>query len=251
MRDKLKNERYFEKYDRSMFNSIQKSFITLEKGEVVEKMIPYYKKSTFSYMLMYCISAYSSGKDISEIKKRYIDALHYMPTGWIPEVVRPYYKGKRLNEYSESYMLRMLSLGYLLDISAADYSILVDLIDRDGVKDYLYEFIIRAKIKDRIPIKEESYIKPFYLPTAYKRLRMAITEPDKKKSSKLVREFVEKDFVRYLKKSDQYDYHVSEHDIYYGYWSFESAAVVKILELDDSKFIDCQYYPKDLVHNEG
>lgn len=248
MRDKFKNERYFEKYDRMLFDSIQNSFIKLEKGVVVEKMIPFYKKSTFSYMLSYCISAYSSGKAIAEVKKRYIDALNYMPLGWIPEVVRPYYKGKRLNEYSEYYMLRMLSLGYLLDISEDDFCIMVNLIDRDGVKDYLYECIIRAKLKDRIPITEESYIKPFYLPNAFKRLRMAITEQDKKKSAKLVREFVEKDFVRYLKKSDQYDYHVSEHDIYYGYWSFESAAIVKILGLDDSKFRDCQYYPKDLVH---
>lgn len=248
MRDKLKNARYFEKYDGMLFDSIQESFIKLERGVVVEKMISYYKKSTFSYMLSYCISAYSSGKDIAEVKKRYMDALNYMPIGWIPEVVRPYYKGKRLNQYSEYYMLRMLSLGYLLDVSEEDFLILVNLIDRDGVKDYLFEFIIRAKISNRLPIEEESYIKFFDFPNAFKRLRMAITEQDKKKSSKLVREFVEKDFIRYLKKSDQYELHESEHDIYYGYWSFETAAIVKILGLDDSKFIDCQYYPKDLVH---
>jgi hypothetical protein len=248
MRDKLKNERYFKKYEKNLIEWINERPKTLEKGEVAEMMKKSYSKVTFSLMLNYCISAYSSGKDIAEVKKRYMDTLNYMPIGWIPEVVRPYYKGKRLNEYSEYYMLRMLSLGYLLDISEEDFSILVNLIDRDGVKDYLYEYIIRAKLKDRMPITEESYIKPFDLPNAFKRLRMAITEQDKKKSAKLVREFVEKDFVRYLKKSDQYDLHESEHEIYYGYWSFETAAIVKILGLDDSKFIDCQYYPKDLVH---
>lgn len=105
MRDKLKNERYFEKYEKKRFDSIQNSFITMEKGEVVEKMIPYYKKSTFAYLLDYCISSYSSGKDIPEVKKRYMDTLHYMPIGWIPEVVRSDYKGNLINEYSESYTL--------------------------------------------------------------------------------------------------------------------------------------------------
>jgi hypothetical protein len=34
---------------------------------------------------------------------------------------------------------------------------------------------------------------------------------------------------------------------YFGYWSFESAAIVAALGLDDSSFRDNEYYPKDLV----
>ena len=34
---------------------------------------------------------------------------------------------------------------------------------------------------------------------------------------------------------------------YYGRWSFESAVIVAILDLDDSKFRENEYYPKNLV----
>jgi hypothetical protein len=37
------------------------------------------------------------------------------------------------------------------------------------------------------------------------------------------------------------------HDTYYGAWSFESAAITAILDLDDSRFKNNKYYPKDLV----
>jgi hypothetical protein len=33
----------------------------------------------------------------------------------------------------------------------------------------------------------------------------------------------------------------------FGYWSFETAAIVKIMGLDDSSFRGCKYYPKIFV----
>ncbi len=35
---------------------------------------------------------------------------------------------------------------------------------------------------------------------------------------------------------------------YLGYWSFESAALVKMFNLDDSSLIDVPYYPYDFAH---
>ena len=35
---------------------------------------------------------------------------------------------------------------------------------------------------------------------------------------------------------------------YYGYWSNETAAAVKILGIDDSCLKNQQYYPYDLAH---
>ncbi|WP_428680745.1 PoNe immunity protein domain-containing protein [Photobacterium sanguinicancri] len=31
-------------------------------------------------------------------------------------------------------------------------------------------------------------------------------------------------------------------------WCWESALIVKLYDIDDSSFIDNEYYPKDLVH---
>ncbi|MBF4636310.1 DUF1911 domain-containing protein [Agreia pratensis] len=38
---------------------------------------------------------------------------------------------------------------------------------------------------------------------------------------------------------------------YGGYWCFEAAAVVKLLDIDDSSFRDNEFYPADLVHPDG
>lgn len=40
---------------------------------------------------------------------------------------------------------------------------------------------------------------------------------------------------------------LQNNDKYVGYWSFESAAVVYLLDLDDSSLHQFLYYPKDLV----
>ena len=44
------------------------------------------------------------------------------------------------------------------------------------------------------------------------------------------------------------DYHLMDTDAYIGYWSWGSALVVKLYNIDDSSFIEHEYYPKDLVH---
>ena len=45
-----------------------------------------------------------------------------------------------------------------------------------------------------------------------------------------------------------YDTHKSDQMTYYGYWSNETAAAVKILGIDDSCLKNQQYYPYDLAH---
>ncbi|MBK8927229.1 MAG: DUF1911 domain-containing protein [Crocinitomicaceae bacterium] len=76
---------------------------------------------------------------------------------------------------------------------------------------------------------------------------MAIEETDKSKSESLIKEFITKDWYKNHKDAGWYDSHKSKHNTYFGYWSFETAAIVVIKGLDDSSFRDCQYYPKDLV----
>ena len=50
---------------------------------------------------------------------------------------------------------------------------------------------------------------------------------------------------RYDAHSDYawYNYHLRKTDTYCGYWSFESAAVAKILKLDNGKIYNLDYYP--------
>lgn len=196
---------------------------------------------------------YSGGSPISDIKLQIPIGLKLISESWDGFWLVDH-NGKKLNQYGLSgydEMLWMLSLGYLLNIDEEDFEKLVEVIDRDGVKDYLFEFIIRAKLKERQPISQESYAEFFGVPEIFKKLRQAINETDKAKAEKLIKEFITKDWYKNHKDAGWYNSHKSKHDTYFGYWSFETAAIVKIMGLDDSSFIDCQYYPKDLVHQEN
>ncbi|EIN8848795.1 DUF1911 domain-containing protein, partial [Listeria monocytogenes] len=47
---------------------------------------------------------------------------------------------------------------------------------------------------------------------------------------------------------ESHDYHEK---IYSGYWSWESGAIAKILQLNDNDLKNLPYYPYDLVHYKG
>ncbi|MCX2682107.1 DUF1911 domain-containing protein [Galbibacter sp. EGI 63066] len=251
LRDQIKDKNFF---DRIIANKVVSNKIWISKcenGEIKDNRVSFVKRNISWTNLTILSARYSAGYSVEELVfnwKKSVKLIHESWDGFwklkqgTPPVEHDQYI---LSAYDE--MLWMLSLGYLLDIEEADFKKLAEVIDRDGVKDYLFEFIIRAKLKDRQPITEESYREFFGIPDTFKKLRQAITETNKTKAENLIKEFITKDWYKNHKDAGWYNSHKSKHDTYFGYWSFETAAVVAIMNLDDSSFRDCQYYPKDLV----
>ena len=64
----------------------------------------------------------------------------------------------------------------------------------------------------------------------------------------LLKEYLQEKWYDIHKECAWYNSHLSNKNIYCGYWSFEAGAIAKILKLDDSNLRDIQYYPYDLVH---
>lgn len=253
MRDNLKSEQHFDKWINEFYQSLDRVTNWILTGKTAPERVNTMKQSMVQTSINLINCKYSSSKDIATLCGDLINAINLTHESWDGfwklragepngSIVLDQYI---LSAYDE--MLWMLSLGYLLNIEEADFNKLVEVIDRDGVKDFLFEFIIRAKIKDRQPIKEESYREFFGVPQTFEKLRQAITEIDKTKAEKLIKEFITKEWYKNHKDAGWYNSHKSKHDTYFGYWSFETAAVVKIMGLDDSSFIDCPYYPKDLL----
>lgn len=250
MRQKFKDIYYYfknlPKYDAMIEQSNQR----FKDGLIPNERIKISNDLFRNLKLSKTILKYTFGEPIEEVKKEFANVINYANENWVGLWTLKLSASKILNQYILSgydEMLWMLSLGYLLDIPEDDFKKLVYLVDADGVKDILFEFIISAKLKDRKPISEESYRERFDIPRIFKKLREAIIDPDKSKAEKLVKEFIRVEWYRNHKGQGWYDCHKSAHDVYYGYWSFETAAVVKILGLNDSEFKDWQYYPKDLV----
>jgi hypothetical protein len=249
MRSTLKNQEYYTSYQSEKKFIIDRSKNWLAEGKVPQERIPIAIDGIRSAYLKLCISGYSAGNPINEMTSHLLNAISYVKEGWPGSWKFVGQEGKVYDQYILSAydeMLWMLSLGYLLDIPDEEFRKLVHVIDQDQVKDRLFEFIIRAKIKDRPVLAEESYIEHFNVPQIFEKLRTAIDKP-KAEAEKLVKEFIEKDWYKNHKGAGWYDSHKGKYNTYFGYWSFETAAVVKIMGLDDRTFRDCSYYPKDLL----
>lgn len=254
MRQEIKNKEFYIRFLSELKFVEQRRIDWIREGKVPSERIKTALDLFRAGSLYQTILKFTFGESINEVKSEFNNVIKYTNENWVGLWTLKLSADKELNQYILSAydeMLWMLSLGYLLDIPTEDFKKLVEVIDRDGVKDYLFEFIISAKLKDRKPITEESYREFFGVPVVFEKLRQVIIETDKAKAEKLVKEFVTKDWYKNHKDAGWYNSHKSKHDTYFGYWSFETAAVVKIMGLDDSSFIECQYYPKDLVHQEN
>ena len=252
MRDKLKNEQHFDKWINEFYQSLDRVTDWILTGKTAVDRINTMKQSMVQTNINIITCKYSSDKKVYDLKIDLNNAINLTHESW-DGFWNIEYNGKKLNQYGlDAYdqMLWMLSIGYLLNIEETNFKKLVEVIDGDGVRDFLFEFIIRAKLKDRQPITEESYQEFFGVPQTFEKLRQVINETNKSKAEKLVKEFITKDWYKNHKDAGWYNSHKSKHNTYFGYWSFETAAVVKIMGLDENSFIDCQYYPKDLVHQE-
>jgi hypothetical protein len=248
MRDRFKDSSYWERFILEDQRLRIKRYHKLDNNLIAVDRINIVKQSMVWGYLRIVIAKYSAGYKVDDLEEDLLKAINLTHESWVDGAWKLLYKGKRLNQYTLSgydVMLWMLSLGYLLDVKEKDFIKLVNVIDRDGVKDLLFEFIINAKLKNRKAIEKESYEYGWIL---FGKIRQAISEKDKAVSVDLVKVYVRKDWYKEHRNEGWYNSHKNVHDSYFGYWSFETAAVVKILNLDDSSFIDCQYYPKDLVH---
>lgn len=252
MRDKFKDKNYFERFIKYSTKSRKESLKQIQNGIIPKERIFIVKGSLADATVNLLISKYSSGYKLESLIDDYSKASQLIYDSWQGTGSWKIKKDDHIfNQYgfgAYQKMLEMLSIGYLLDIPNDKFQLLVNVIDRDEVKDKLFEFIISAKSTDRQPIESESYQRYFGIPEAYSRLRNIIDLPNEEEAAEQMDMYLKKDWYNIQKETGVKDLHNSRYDIYYGYWSFEAAAVVKILGLDDSTFINNQYYPKDLVH---
>ena len=251
MRDKLKNPTYFNK-----FIVETESIISKSRQRFIDNKIPLHRLSWHKYNLMnhrfsIVIAKFSEGIEVSDIKREFEELINDIsPAAWPSDISKVRINP---NELADQYMvephnkmLSLLSLAFLLRVDSKLLLLLSNIIDHDNISDNLYEFILKAEFSDRKRKRPEEYDpKHSVILKVYRNMRLAIEQTDKTEAQKLIKHFLEKDF--YHKHSGFYNLHKEKFDLYYGYWSFEAAAITCIMDLDDSSYRDNQYYPKDLV----
>lgn len=233
MRDKIKDANYFEKFISFEKERIEKwdnrvAKVISERGE--DESVKKVRASQVRYSYNLLIAEYSSGVPVDEIQESYKKTVGYMVSGWEAE-----------GGYVQ--IVWILSIGIMLEINDEEFNKLVALVDRDNLQDYVVDYLIASRVKERKISNKLEFDNP------YKAI-LNLTKSGKLEAEKQLKNYLEKDWYKGHGFIDTYWYnnHKSKEDTYFGYWSFESGAIVKIMGLDDSSFKENQYYPSDLVH---
>ena len=233
MRDRIKNNMYFDNYikyvneDIEEFEGVLAEIIT-QKGELFEGVEIGY--ATLEMLYLDKIKAlYSHGSNIVEIKKIYERFLECFTQVWTTD-----------NGYER--LLNAISLAVLLNIDKVQFEEAFRFLKKEDINDSIIDTLLN-KIDSSWLIRDNEV----RYPMRYELLDNIIRLDDKLKQQELLKQYLDS---WYRKHNDAawYDSHKSNQDTYNGYWCFEAGAVAKILGLDDIKLKDKQYYPYDMVH---
>lgn len=252
MRDNNVTKEYFEERIQETNILSKRSLEWINNGEVAKERIPIvYKGISRDYLSLFW-AKYSAGYAIEDLKEDFRQSLYYMYISWMEMEQRAFKKNIYLNHYFEGEyleMLNMLSIAAMLNEGESTFETLSKIIDKDNVKDLVFEFILSNKLKNRkmITESEETYTEIQRIPKIYQNLRNAILEKDKTKSSKYLKQFLMKDFVKYMNKEVDTQRSI-EKGLYSGVWNMESGAISFLLDIDVCEFEDFYLFPKDLYY---
>lgn len=243
IRDKRKDIKYFEKYIIEINSAISKGFKRIEEGLIAEERISISKIYHFKLCWHKLIANYSLGISFENMRSNLLKLSDLLPDYWQSTHTKvKHTNGEYMNYYFLEYyeiLLQLLSLSILLNVPKIQNQIKV-ILQVDNVNELLLNTLLKNQ-----SILGETYPPDSIVISVYADLRKSISHDDINQRPKFVLHFLKKCF--YHKNASWYNNHNGRHDAYYGYWSFESAAIVAILDLDDSSFRDNEYYPKDLV----
>ena len=136
-------------------------------------------------------------------------------------------------------LLWMLSLGILLEVDNENLKRLACVIEKQKIEDALIDFLLKACDIGWYHNTSEYERKNPYAKTA-EIIQIALHDKDREKASKRLQQYVEKEWIKGHNDLDFKNAH--KEPGYVGLWSFEAAALAKILGLDDSALKDNNHY---------
>ena len=140
-------------------------------------------------------------------------------------------------------LLWMVSLCILLETDKQYIKILSEIIKKQNVNDFVIDYLLCASDIGWTHISN-NFVEE--IPYAKIKEIIELAEKDKKAASDKLHTYMETEWFQ-----GHYDYgwkNAHKEPGYVGFWSFESAALAKILGLDDAGLQDNNHYPYDLAH---
>lgn len=174
------------------------------------------------------ISKYSAGYPVLELIPDYLQGVQFMKKGWNADA-------------GYVTMLWYLSIGVMLECHKELQQLSI-LLRELSVKDKLFSFLVN---------NTQDYASEKLLwTTPYAGLIEVIefAKTNKEKAVERLQKYLKKEWYKGHSDCGWYNDHKSKWGVHFGYWSFESGALVKKLGLDDSSLQGLPYYPYDMVH---
>ena len=200
---------------------------TLPNQQVIQNK----RKAILDYKTIALITSYSMGEDIEKVYTQYFSIIPHMENNW-----------KKDGGYID--MVWMLSIGIMLEIEYDMFIKLSDIVKRDDPNDFLIDNLINYR-NPLWGIKSDKFMSK--IPYQATKEIISLTKVDKENALNQLKKYLTKEWYKGHSSASWHNSH--KHGIiHFGYWSFESGALVKILGLDDSSLKDTQYYPYDMVH---
>ncbi len=192
------------------------------------------KDDILEYQYQILRASYSIGEDVEKVKEIYTQTIEYMQGVW-----------REQNGYIQ--MVWMLSIGIMLEIDQEKFNILVEMVEKSELDDYLVNFLISYR-NPNWSKKANSFM--FNNPYAFTKEIIELKDNPKQAFERL-QQYLKKEWYKGHSDLGWYNGHKAKANLHKGYWSFESGAIAKILGLDDSNLKNQQYYPYDMVHFKG
>ena len=217
MRDKLKDKEYFKRFLEYQYQRIEKKEKKLIESDNDKKQR--ILLSLTGYEIDLLKAEFSAGASAEKLKSIYIHTI---------DVVNE----NRNITYDD--LLTLLSLGIILDAESESRKLLLanrDIICGDRLLNYLASYIDKG---------ERAWEPSAHLAKEYELLDRVFDAKDRE-------EALDKYLANWYDAHSGYawyDSHLRDSDTYCGYWSFESAAIVKIEKLDIGKVKHLEYYPQ-------
>jgi len=238
VRTLYKNEKYFLKE----LNRINKWLAMceendkkiLEQGDELQPshFYSYYSLGIKKLEVLYALR----DKPFSEGKKTFVNGIEMLLKSW----------HENFDGYSD--VLNMVSLGILLEIPDKQFQEIEQFVNKTdnnpNLKHWKPDALVGFMLNSRNTKRE---IPPKVYSNQYRFLNKIVKMPPEKAIEGL-KEYIE-EWYDDNKKAPWYNTHLREWG-YSGYWSWEAAAIAKIMKLDDESLKDKPHYPYDLLHNK-
>lgn len=232
-RDTRKDEVYLEKKWEQVNHTLDNALsfeeaLTSRPKEVNARAILYDIYLSY-YKMFYC--GYSIGLPLTELKEYALKIIEYI------------FKADSCKDYSA--LFQMMQFSIIFNIKSENIDKEIDQVNQNHFYDHFLQILFSYYKKENL-VTTDKLLLPRYVKPFMEVIELAQT--DKEAAVTRLKKYVDKQWFKTLQEGVITNRALEKKMLYMGFWCFEAAVLVKMLDLDDSILRDSEYYPWDIVH---